>query len=52
MGGDELCFFRWEQVADVWGGGQSGVIDGEAEVLSGFGEGFGTDHDHVRFFAV
>jgi len=29
--------------ADVWGGGQGGVID-EAEVRSGFGEGFVTDH--------
>ena len=26
------------KVADVRGGGQSGVVDGEAEVVSGFGE--------------
>ena len=29
--------------ADVWGGRQSGVIDGEAEVVNGFSEGFGTN---------
>lgn len=26
---------------------QSGIVSGEAEVVRGFGEGFGTDDDHV-----
>ena len=34
------------------GGRPSGVIDGEAEVVRGYGEGFGTDVDHVRFVTV
>lgn len=34
------------EFADVWGGGQSGDVDGEAEVVSGFGEG-DDEHDHV-----
>ncbi len=34
-------------VVNVWGGRQSGVIDGEAEVVSGFGVQYGTDDDHV-----
>ena len=29
-----------------------GVVDGEAEVGTGFSEGFGTDDDHVRFVTV
>ena len=28
-------------------GRQNGVVDGEAEVVSGFGEGFRSDDDHV-----
>lgn len=34
------------EFADVWGGGQSGDVDGEAEVV--FGEG-DDEHDHVWF---
>lgn len=30
----------------------SGVIDGEAEVVSGFGDRFGTSDDHVWFITV
>jgi len=29
-----------------------GVVDGEAEVVTDFSEGFGTDDDHVRFITV
>ncbi len=32
--------------------GESGVVDGEAEVMSGFGEGLVTDDEHVRFCHV
>ena len=28
------------EVVDVWGGRQSKVVDGEAEVVNSFGEGF------------
>lgn len=31
------------KVLDVWVTGWCGVVDGEAEVLGGFGEGFGAD---------
>ena len=43
----EVAVENDSEVADVWGGRQSGVIDGEAEVVSGFGEGFGANDDHV-----
>ena len=31
---------------------QGGVVDGEAETVCGFGEGFGADNDQVRFVTV
>ena len=40
------------KVADVWGRRQSGVVDGEAEVVGGVGEGFGANDDNVRFVTV
>ena len=43
----EVAVKNDSQLADVWGGRQSGVINGEAEVVNGFGEGFGTDDDCV-----
>ena len=33
-------------------GSQSTVINGKAEVVSGFGYGFGADDDIVRFITV
>jgi len=35
------------EVAYVSGGRQSGVVDGETEVMGGFDEGFGTDDEEV-----
>lgn len=35
------------KVADLCRGRQSGVINGEAEVMSGFSEGFGANDDHI-----
>jgi len=35
------------EVADVSGGSQSGVVDGETEVMGSFDEGFGTDDGDV-----
>lgn len=35
------------KITVVWEGRQSGVIYGEAEVASGFGEGFETNDDHA-----
>lgn len=43
----EVAMENDSKVADVWGRKKNGVGDGEAEVVSGFGEGFGTDDDHV-----
>lgn len=34
------------------GGAQSGVVNSEKEVLRSFGEGLGTNDEHVRFVAV
>ena len=31
----------------MWGGGEGGVVYGEAEVASGSDEGFGADDDYV-----
>ncbi len=31
----------------MWGWRQSGAIDGEAEIVTGFGGGFGTDDELV-----
>ena len=33
------------EVADLGGGGDNGAVDGEGEVLSRAGEGFGADDD-------
>ena len=35
------------EVVNVWGGGEEGAVDGEAEAVSGFDEGFGADDDYV-----
>ena len=43
----EVAVENDSEVANVRGGRQSGVINGEAEVVNDFGEGFGTDGDHV-----
>ena len=40
------------EVASVSGGRQSGVVNSESEVVSGFGEGFGADDEHVTFVTV
>ena len=40
------------QVPDVRGGGQSGVVESEGEVLGGSGEGCGANDDYVRFVTV
>lgn len=34
-------------ISDVWGGRQSIIITGKAEVVSSFGEEFGAIDDHV-----
>lgn len=36
----------------VWGGRQNKVDDGEAEVVGGLDEDFGTSDDHIRFVTV
>lgn len=33
--------------ATLWGERQGGALSGEAETMSGFGERFGTNDDHV-----
>ena len=43
----EVAVENDSEVVDVWGGRPSGIINGEAEVVSGFGEGFGTDDYHI-----
>lgn len=40
------------EVATVKGWKQGGVVDSERETVSGLGDGFGTDDDHVCFFTV
>ena len=45
----EVAVENDSEVADVWGGRPSGIINGEAEVVSGFGEGFGTESDLSQF---
>lgn len=42
----EVAIENDSEVEDVWGGRQSGVADGEAEVVGGFGEG-DADDNHV-----
>ena len=36
----EVAVKHDSEVADVWGGRKSGVVDGEAEVVTGFSEGW------------
>ena len=48
----ELAVKDDSMVPDVRGGGQSGVVEREAEVLGGSGVGCGTDDDDVRFVTV
>ena len=38
----EVAVQHESEVADLWGERKSGVVDGEAEVVTGFSEGFGT----------
>ncbi len=58
FGGDELFFkckkavLRLARCSGVWGGRQSGAVDSGAEVVRGFGEGFGIDDHHIRFIIV
>lgn len=40
---EEVAVKHDSEVADVWGGRQSGVVDGEAENVTGICEGFGTN---------
>ena len=40
------------KIPDVWGGGQSAVVEVEAEVSGGSGEGCGTNDDDIRFVTV
>ena len=40
------------EVATVWAGRQGGLVKGEAEILSGFDEGFGAYDEHVQFVTV
>ena len=37
---------------DVRGGGQSGVVNVDGQVVGGLGEGFRTDYDEVCFVTV
>lgn len=52
-----ICMlFRWEvtfsKVVNMCWGRQSEVVDGEAAVVGGFGENFGTGDEHIRFVTV
>lgn len=46
----EVAVENDSEVAD--GRGQSGIVNGEGDVVIVFGEGFGTDDDHFRFITV
>ncbi len=43
----EAAVKNYSKVADLWRWRQSGVVDSEAEVVSVFSEGFGTNDYHV-----
>lgn len=45
----ERLLLKMTEVSGVWGGRQSEsvIIDGETEVVSGFGDRFGADDDHI-----